>query len=154
MEKFYILLAICEENPPVTGGCPAQKVSNVELQFFLFTTWTSSWRKSWAASDFLRHHQAHIINHYSYITLWRHQMAVMVSQITSQLSVCSTVCSDCQQRNSKGPRYWTFVRGIHRGPVDSSHKGTVTWKMFPCDDVVMYFQCCQGCLYFIRLKLS
>ena len=27
------------------------------------------------------------------------------------------------------PRYWTFVRGINRSPVDPSHKGPVTWVL-------------------------
>ena len=30
-----------------------------------------------------------------------------------------------------------FVRGIHRWPVNSPHKGSVTLKIFPFDDVVM-----------------
>ena len=30
-----------------------------------------------------------------------------------------------------------FVRGIHRWPVNSPHKGPVTWKMFPYDHVIM-----------------
>ena len=30
-----------------------------------------------------------------------------------------------------------FVRGIHRGPVNSPHKGPVTRKMFPFHDVIM-----------------
>ena len=30
-----------------------------------------------------------------------------------------------------------FVRGIHRGPVNSPHKGPVTRKMFPFDDAIM-----------------
>ena len=30
-----------------------------------------------------------------------------------------------------------FVRGIHRWPVNSPHKGPVTRKMFPLDDVIM-----------------
>ena len=30
-----------------------------------------------------------------------------------------------------------FVRGIHRWPVDSPHKGTATQKMFPFDDVIV-----------------
>ena len=30
-----------------------------------------------------------------------------------------------------------FVRGIHRSPVNSPHKGPVTRKMFPFDDVIM-----------------
>ena len=31
-----------------------------------------------------------------------------------------------------------FVRGIHRLPVEFPHKGSVTRKMFPFDDVIMY----------------
>ena len=31
----------------------------------------------------------------------------------------------------------SFVRGIHRSPVNSPHKGPVTRKMFPFDDVIM-----------------
>ena len=29
--------------------------------------------------------------------------------------------------------------GNHQWPVDSSHKGPVMWKMFPFDDVIMFF---------------
>ena len=29
------------------------------------------------------------------------------------------------------------MRGIHRSPVDSPHKGPITRKMFPFDDVIM-----------------
>ena len=29
------------------------------------------------------------------------------------------------------------MRGVHRGPVNSPHKGPVTRKMFPFDDVIM-----------------
>ena len=32
-----------------------------------------------------------------------------------------------------------FVRGIHWSPVDSPHKGPVIPKMFPCHDVIMYY---------------
>ena len=31
-----------------------------------------------------------------------------------------------------------FVRGIHRWPVVSAHKGPVTRKMFPFDDAIMH----------------
>ena len=33
-----------------------------------------------------------------------------------------------------------MVRGIHRSPVNSPHKGPVTRKMFPFDDVIMTFR--------------
>ena len=37
-----------------------------------------------------------------------------------------------------------FVRGIHRGPVNSPHKWPVTRKMFQLDDVIMLC-----CVYFM-----
>ena len=33
------------------------------------------------------------------------------------------------------------MRGIHRWPVNSPHKWPVTRKIFPFDDVIMYFCC-------------
>ena len=45
--------------------------------------------------------------------LRRRQVTVMASRITGQSNVCSTVCSDCQQRNIKVPRYYPFVMRIH-----------------------------------------
>ena len=57
----------------------------------------------------------------------------MASQITSN----STVCSGIHQR-----KYWSstlpFVRGIHRWPMDSPHKGPVIYKMFPCYNAIMF----------------
>ena len=41
------------------------------------------------------------------------------------------------KRNINGPFHWPFVRGIHRWPVDSPHMRSVTWKAFPCDDVII-----------------
>ena len=47
-------------------------------------------------------------------------MSPMASHITSLTIVHSTVCS--------GPdRYWPSVRGIHRSPVNSPHKGQWPW---------------------------
>ena len=45
--------------------------------------------------------------------LRRRQVTVMASRITGQSNVCSTVRSDCQHRNIKGPRYCPFVMRIH-----------------------------------------
>ena len=64
-------------------------------------------------------------------------MSVMASQITGVSSVYSTVCSDAAQRKHEGSASLAFVRGIHRWPVNSPHKGSVTQKMFPFDDVIM-----------------
>ena len=42
------------------------------------------------------------------------------------------------QRNIRvNPRYWSFVRGIHRWLVNSPHKGPVTRKKLPFDDVII-----------------
>ena len=35
------------------------------------------------------------------------------------------------------PHVTDLCEGIHRWPVNSPHKGSVTWKMFPFDDVMM-----------------
>ena len=50
--------------------------------------------------------------------------------------VCSTVCSDADRRKHLNAASLAFVRGIHRWPVDSPHKGPVT--QFPFDDVIMF----------------
>ena len=67
-------------------------------------------------------------------------MGVMASQITSLTIVYSTVYSDTDQRKHQSSASLAFVRGIHRGPVNSPHKWPVTRKMFPFDDVNMYCQ--------------
>ena len=36
------------------------------------------------------------------------------------------------------PRYWRFMRGIHRRPVNSPHKGPVTQKKLLFDDVITF----------------
>ena len=64
-------------------------------------------------------------------------MSLCASQITSLTIVYSTVYSDADQRKHQSAASLAFVRGIHRGPVNSPHKGPVTRKMFPFDDVIM-----------------
>ena len=64
-------------------------------------------------------------------------MSTIASQITGVSVVCSAVCSGADQRKRQISRSLAFVRGIHRWPVNSPHKGPGTWKMFPFDDVIM-----------------
>ena len=64
-------------------------------------------------------------------------MGAMVSQITSLNIVYSAVYSGADQRKHQSSTSLAFVRGIHRGPVNSRHKGPVTRKMFPFDDIIM-----------------
>ena len=67
-------------------------------------------------------------------------MGAIASQITSLTIVYSTVYSDADQRKHQSSASLAFVRGIHRGPVNSPHKWPVTRKKFPFDDVIM--RCC------------
>ena len=64
-------------------------------------------------------------------------MSMMASQITSLTIVYSTVYSGADQRKHQSSTSLAFVQGIHRWPVNSLHKGKVTWKMFPFDDIIM-----------------
>ena len=64
-------------------------------------------------------------------------MTTMATQITSLTIVYSTVYSGPDQRKHQSSASLAFVRGIHRGPVNSPHKWPVTRKMFPFEDVIM-----------------
>ena len=64
-------------------------------------------------------------------------MGAMVSQITSLTLVHSIVYSGAEQRKHQNPASLAFVRGINRWPVNSPHKGPVTRKIFPFEDVIM-----------------
>ena len=70
-------------------------------------------------------------------------MSAMTSRIADVSIVCSTVCSGADQRKHQSSASLAFVGGIHRSPVNSPHKGPVTPKMFPFNDVIMYQ--CHGC---------
>ena len=61
----------------------------------------------------------------------------MASQITSVSIVFSPVCPGADQRKHKCPVSSAFVRGIHRWPMDSPHKGPLTRKISPFHDVIM-----------------
>ena len=64
-------------------------------------------------------------------------MSAMASQITGVTIVYSTVCSGAYQKKHQSSASLAFVRGLHRWPVNSSHKGPVKRKMFPFDDVII-----------------
>ena len=59
-------------------------------------------------------------------------MSAMASQFTTVSIVCWTVCSGVDQRKYHSCMSLAFV--------DSPHKGPVTWKMFPFDDVIMWIK--------------
>ena len=63
----------------------------------------------------------------------------MASQNTGVRIVYSTVCSGPDQRTHQTSASLAFVRGIHRWPVNSPHKGPAAQKMFPSDDVIVWW---------------
>ena len=64
-------------------------------------------------------------------------MDPIASQITSLTIVYSIVYTSADQRKHQSSASLAFVRGIHRGPVNSPHKWPVTRKMLSFDDVIM-----------------
>ena len=64
-------------------------------------------------------------------------MGENASQTTSLTIVYLIVYSDTDQRKYQNSASLAFVRGIHRGPVNSPHKWPVTRKMLPFDDVIV-----------------
>ena len=73
------------------------------------------------------------LDHYSDVI-----MGAMASQITCLTIVYSVVYSGTDQRKHQSSAPLAFLRGIHRGPVNSPHKGPITRKMFPFDDLIMW----------------
>ena len=79
--------------------------------------------------------------YWSYYTPWTHYndviMSAMASQIPSLTIVYSTIYSGADQRKHQSSASLAFVWGSHPWPVNSPHKGPVTRKMFPFDDVII-----------------
>ena len=76
--------------------------------------------------------QTIFINHYSDVTV-----NAMASQITGVLIVCWAVCLGADQTKHRNSASLAFVQGIHRWPLASAHKGPVTRKIFPFDNVII-----------------
>ena len=67
---------------------------------------------------------------------WHHNEHDGISN-HQQLDCLLIICSGADQRKHQNSTSLAFVRGIRWWPVDSPHKGPVTQKMFPCDDIIM-----------------
>ena len=70
---------------------------------------------------------------------WRlhHYTDSIISTMAFQRNSLTIVYWGADQRKLQSSASLAFVRGIHRWPVNSPHKGPVTRKMFPFDDVSM-----------------
>ena len=64
-------------------------------------------------------------------------ISTMASQITSLTIVYSSAYSGAEQGKHQSSVSLAFVMGIHRSPVNCPHKGPVTRKRFPLDNVIM-----------------
>ena len=67
---------------------------------------------------------------------WRHMNVIVVSNHRSFDCLHNSLCEPTSTKH-QSPRYWPFVGGIHRLPVNSTHKRPVTRKKLPFDDVIM-----------------
>ena len=116
METFPALLALCAGNSPV---------SDAEL-------WINGWVNTRVAGD-LRRHRAH----YDVIALLRrHNGHSSVSNHQPHDCLHNRLFRHRSQKTSK-LRATGLCVGNSPGPVNSPHKGPVTRKMFPFDDVIM-----------------
>ena len=80
-------------------------------------------------------------------------MSAIASRITSLTIFYLIVYSRADLRKHQSSASLAFVRGIHRGPVNSPHKGSVTRKIFPFDDVIMPVICLLIFVKFSSWKL-
>ena len=68
---------------------------------------------------------------------WRHNEHDGVSNHQHHHCLLNRLFKAQIKENTKAPRQWPLCEEIHRCPVNSPHKGPVTRKMFPFDDVIM-----------------
>ena len=72
------------------------------------------------------------VNNFAVSTTMQHHSDVIMSMMTSPTigvsMVYSTICSGADHRKRQRSVPLAFVRGSHRWPVNSPHKGPVTWK--------------------------
>ena len=108
-------------------------IAGLEANIRLIVMIYKAFKRSWVV---IMHWLGYVIRLYKTKLQWRHNERD-ASQITDVLIACPTVCSGAKQRKHQSSTSLAFVRGIHRWPVDSPHKGPVTRKMFPFDDVIM-----------------
>ena len=82
-----------------------------------------------------------IIHHNWYIYTYKHYSSSPYSSLHTRhfTIVYSTVYSGADQRKHQSSASLAFVRGSHQGRVNSPHKGPLTRKIFPFDDVIMIF---------------
>ena len=131
------VICLCTGNSPGAGEFPAHG----QLRGKCFHLMTSSCIVTEITTRLI-----YFVSHAMHMGKWPHSnrihyndiiMGAKASQITSLTIVYSIVYSDADQGKHQISASLAFVRGIHRGPVNSPPKWSVTRKTFPFDDVIM-----------------
>ena len=147
MEAFSALLAL---NSPITGEFlsqrPVTRSFDVSFDLHVNKRLSKQPRHRWFETPWcpLWRHCDVVNTYYSDVTIRK-----MASQVTDVTIVYSTVCPCVDQSAHQSSASQAFVRGNPRWPVNSPHKGTLTRKMFPFDDVII-----ELCLCFNKFVLS
>ena len=122
--SYELICALCSVPQFMIGQHRAYWM--VCRQFALLDQWCNNvWCEIASAEHFL--HCSDII------------MSAMASPISGVSVVYSTVCSGADQMKYQYFASLAFVRVIHKSPVNSPHQGPISRKMFPFDDVIMWF---------------
>ena len=114
---------------PQTDRLTDDKTDKVKLVFPLRLRWAGGITRSVAKNNI----RSKLTFHYNDVI-----MRTMASQITSLTIVNSRFYSGADDRKDQRPASLAFVWSTHRRPVNSPHKGRVTQKLFPSDEVIMY----------------
>ena len=135
------LLALCAGNPPVTGGFPHK--GPVTRKPFPYDDVIMMRRAE--QNGFLAPTHRIVVSgmapgRYDWFHYIDVIMTTMASQITS-LTVAIQPFFQTQIKKKSKLRVTGLCVGISPGPVNSPHKGPVTRKMFPFDDVIMHWKC-------------
>ena len=135
VETCSVLQAFCEGNPTVTGGFRALVLS-------LIYAWTNGWAKNRDAGctinpgywqicvEYILTKSAALPDHEEVkMELMLVNIKDYILPLTSTIILHKVLISpdipwhDDVIKWKPFPRYWPFVRGIHRSPVNSPHKG-------------------------------
>ena len=126
---FLISMAWCKTVPrPTHWGYGSLALNH-------WYDWSGDFLPEFAINSY--HHYVHLHHTHGHYHHSDVIMAAMASQNAGVSVICLTVCSGEDQRKHHSSTSLTFVRGIHWWPVNTHHKGPVTRKMFPFDDVTM-----------------
>ena len=152
--RFYLSVSICNitmHRPDTNNYLSTQHYiyyGNYKGGTYITYTMTIEKVILWTHKSYITYLALHVVFRTLPVFCWKgitlhHYNEVIMGEITSQITslmiVYSTVYSDADQRKHESSASLAFVRWIHRWPVNSPHKWPVTWKMFPFDDVIMYF---------------